>query len=432
MKKVIVGLSILISFNALAQNGWKWPEDKETAQTKNALYTDYLKAKNYKEAVAPFTWLLDNAPDLSKSLYQNGVKLYKALAKAEKDEVKKEEYQQKVMELYDGRMKYYNQKATVMNMKGRDVYAYYKKDKDKYQWSLDQLKQAVDLNGKKVYSYNLVGYFDMLRKVKLTFKEISDEKFIEEYQNVISILDQKLADGEEKKTNDRYRDNVQTLFVSTIKFTCEKIDENFGEKLRQAPDDYKTAKLVFDLSVIYECTRSPLFFTAAEAVNKQEPDFGINKLLGSLAMADKDYSTAERYFNQALELAGTDGVKKGDILLRLAKLASIREQKAKSRDLAYQAMKANSELSSEGYNLIGNLYLSSFDTCSERVSQVTDRAVYLRAYDMFKKAGNTSMMSKSEGAFPSMEDIFNDGKSIGDPISVGCWIGEVTTIRKRP
>ena len=65
--------------------GWTWPEDKATAEEKNVLYSDAVKAKNYREAIAPWQWLMTNAPNLNSSIYINGEKIYNGLAKAEKD-----------------------------------------------------------------------------------------------------------------------------------------------------------------------------------------------------------------------------------------------------------------------------------------------------------------------------------------------------------
>ena len=47
---VLLCIALLTSVTVTAQNGWNWPEDKATAQEKNALYTDALKNENYPEA----------------------------------------------------------------------------------------------------------------------------------------------------------------------------------------------------------------------------------------------------------------------------------------------------------------------------------------------------------------------------------------------
>ena len=75
MKKLVL-FGLLVSLNAMAfaQQGWKWPEDVEKAKENNALYADAVKSKDFVRAQEPHQWLLDNAPDLNKSLYINGAK----------------------------------------------------------------------------------------------------------------------------------------------------------------------------------------------------------------------------------------------------------------------------------------------------------------------------------------------------------------------
>ncbi len=119
---------ILLSVSTtLSQNTFKWPEDEATAKEKVALYTDALKGKKYLEATEPLQWLLDNAPDLNPSIYINGIKIYEALEKAETDEAKKSEYQQTALQLYDDRIKYFNDEINVLNRKAFAAYKFYKR-----------------------------------------------------------------------------------------------------------------------------------------------------------------------------------------------------------------------------------------------------------------------------------------------------------------
>ena len=101
MKKTITIflLTFLVSGALIAQPGWNWPEDKATAEEKNVLYTDYVKMDNFQEAIEPHSWLLENAPDLNKSIYINGAKIYEDLADNEGDAAKKGEYQIKALEM---------------------------------------------------------------------------------------------------------------------------------------------------------------------------------------------------------------------------------------------------------------------------------------------------------------------------------------------
>ena len=74
-KLFLIGL-IVILFMVNANAQWNWPDDKATAEEKNALYTDSYKQGNYRAAANHLYWLLVNAPDLNKSIYINGVNIY--------------------------------------------------------------------------------------------------------------------------------------------------------------------------------------------------------------------------------------------------------------------------------------------------------------------------------------------------------------------
>ena len=78
MKSTFLTLAfILVGFSyVFAQTpGWNWPEDRQTAEEKNVIYTDMMKLGNYKLAVPPLSWLLVNAPDLNESIYINGARI---------------------------------------------------------------------------------------------------------------------------------------------------------------------------------------------------------------------------------------------------------------------------------------------------------------------------------------------------------------------
>ena len=60
-----------------------------------------------------------------------------------------------------------------------------------------------------------------------------------------------------------------------------------------------------------------------------------------------------------------------------------------------------------------------------------DRLVYLAAYDMYQRAGESKKMASAKDQFPSKEDIFLVNWTAGDTQRVGCWINESVTIRTR-
>src|SRR5210317_760651 len=192
--KTLTLLVFLFGFSYLAAQtpGWNWPEDRQTAEEKNVMYSDMMKLGNYKNAVAPLTWLLVNAPDLNESIYINGAKIYENLEESEKDESKKKIYQDSAILMYDLRIQYFNDEAAVLNRKAFTAYKFYKDDKEKYQDLFELYQKTFELNQNKVWDQNLLSYMDIVRRYKLTGGNITDEQILEIYDEIVEIIQFKI------------------------------------------------------------------------------------------------------------------------------------------------------------------------------------------------------------------------------------------------
>jgi tetratricopeptide (TPR) repeat protein len=153
------------------------------------------------------------------------------------------------------------------------------------------------------------------------------------------------------------------------------------------------------------------------------------KLIGDRSYLDKDYNTALKYYEEAIK--NTDeNIKQAELYLNMAKIYGDLDNKPKARQMAYQAIDRD-PANKVAYNFIGNLYFTSYDDCKKGVNEVEDRAVFIAAYEMYRKAGNYDAMSKAKEQFPTMETIFTYNMELGDPIKIGCWINESITIQRR-
>ncbi len=409
---------------------WNWPEDKATAMEKNALYTDNFKQGNYREAAKHLMWLLQNAPNLNKSIYINGIKIYRGLVDEEKDPEKKKVYQDSVMLLYDLRIKYFNEEGKVLNRKAYDAYKFYKSDKSKYEELFNLFKSTFELNGNNVMDVNLLPYMDIVRRYKLSGGNITDEQVLDIYAEIVKIANYKIEVV--KKNVDRLKmiiDKVNELLVSTVNVDCEFVENTLGPKLREDPENLKLAKNILRLGFAGKCLDSKAFIEAAKVVQKNEPEYGLAKLIGQSAAAKKDFETAIKYLDEAIELTD-DNTKKADVLYALAIIQSNRDKKVSARDYARKALAAD-PTKKEAYKLIGNLYFNSFNDCKKGENPVHDRAIYIAAYEMFKKAGDLEGMRRARSQFPTMEEIFTWNMQVGEKYKVGCWINETVTIQKR-
>ncbi len=431
MMRIFSVILIGMPFLAIAQPGWNWPENKEKAEEKNALYSDAMKLGNYKEGVRHLSWLFANAPDLNESLYINGAKIYEGLTDAESDKAKKAAYADSAMTMYDLRIKYFGDEGEVLNRKAYKAYKYQKGRKDKYPELYALFYKAFELNGNNIFDNNLVAYMDIVRRHKLTGGSLTDVEVIDIYGQLNDIIDYKVGLGKNIDRLETYRDNIDKLLTATVTVDCSFVEANLAPKVADNPSDLKMAKKVFQLLLTGKCSDSPYFISTAQIINEAEPNYGMAIVIAKKLSAEKKYTEAEVYYNQSLELTD-DNTKKGGVQLDLAKMHVARGNKSQARSNALKAIQFDPSVSSEAYTLIGHLYMGSYETCRKGVSKVEDRGVFLAAYEMYRKAGNGEGMANAKGQFPSISEIFELGLSEGETFKVGCWVNEVVTIQRRP
>jgi tetratricopeptide (TPR) repeat protein len=431
LKKQFLGLALVLIFASVgvSQPGWNWGDSVDKAKEKNALYTDLVRAENWKGAISPHSWLLKNTPDLNAAIYINGAKIYEGLADATEDKQLTLDYQGKALEMYDLRIKYFGDEADVLNRKAYVAYKYYRDDQPKYKELYELFTRAFDLNGANVMVNNLTAYMDVIRRYKLVGGAITDDVVFKKYTLIKDIIDQQLANGGKESTLNKQSDYIDKMLTATVQVDCQFIEEKLGPKFR-ATKDISLAKKIFSLMVTQKCTDSPLAMETAIEVNNVSPDYGIAKFIASRAGSDGDMSKAIEYYDKAIKLT-TDNTKKAEVYLSIARIQVAQGDKAAARSSARKAL-AFDPSNTEPYSFIGDLYMNSGTECKGGQSKVKDRAVYIAAYEMYQKAGDSSKMSGAKAQFPSIEDIFSEGKEEGGSITVDCWINETVKIQRRP
>lgn len=430
MKKLVLfGLFIAINTISIAQQGWKWPEDVEKAKEQNALYVDAVKSKQFATAVEPHQWLLDNAPDLNESLYINGAKIYEGLVDAESDAAKKVTLQEKALQMYDDRIKYFGNEGKVLNRKAFTAYKYYKGNRSKYQELMTLFDKTFEMNQAKTLDNNLMAYMDVVRRYKLSGGTITDEEVIDRYGMISDVIDGKIAKGKNVPRLEKIQANVDKLLTSTVTVDCPFVEDKLAPKMRESQDP-KMAKKVFQLMLTAKCSESPTFVEAAEIVYQSEPAFGLAKVIALKYASSGDIGKANEYYTQSLDLTD-DNLKKSEIYLSMAQMYASQGNKSAARTNARKAL-ANDPSAKKAYTMIGNLYMQSYNDCREGVSKVDDRLVFIAAYNQYKRAGDQSAMIKAKEQFPSIEEIFELGLTEGQSMTVGCWINETVVLERRP
>jgi tetratricopeptide (TPR) repeat protein len=438
MKRGTTLLSLLIAMTlsivANAQPGWKWPEqEKDKAEEYNVLYSDAVKMQDWQTAIPPLQWLINKAPDLNKSLYVNGAKIYDNLAKVEKDAAKKADYVDSLMLMYDLRMKYFGDSVNVMNRKVFKAYRYYIKDYSKSEWLLEIFDKTYEISGDKVMDQNLLAYMNVIKVNKLAKKNLTDEQILERYDVISGVVERKVNAlkaknrGTDKIT--QQKEYVDKILTEIVDFDCNLIEENMGPRFKANPNDVNLVKRMFSFMLTGKCTDSDLFLEVSKQLQSLEPNYGLAKVIGNKCLVAGNYGCATQYFEEALTLTD-DGTEKADVYINMGKLESKRNNKAAARANYRKALAADAG-NKEPYVLIGDLYYHSFEECKKMEDMVQDRLVFIAAYEMYERGSDAAKMRSAKSQFPSTEEIFTNNYEKGQVMTVGCWISEAVKLDSR-
>ena len=423
-------LLCLIGFTSNGQKGWNWPEDqdlKSVAMEKQAFYKVSIGLENWKDAANSLHWLYENNPDLNSSIYIDGAKVYNELLDQVKEEDRMQELRDSVLWTYDQRIKYFNEEASVIDRKAYTAFKMYYKDPSNFAMLADLYDKAYELNGPDLSSFNLIPYMTLAKYYhQRNPKEMPAERVLDIHDRVSQVIDASLSGKKAKKEQDK-----ADAILSSIEglLTCDFIESKLVPKLEADPEDLNTAKKIFSYSLKAKCSDQSYFTKAGDVLFKDDPTFQLASALGDKYISADELDKAINYYQDALRLA-TDEEQKYRAYKSLAQAHYKKGSKSTARKNAYQALSIMPG-SNESYNLLGNLYFSSFQECKEGESKVLDRAVFIAAYEMYKKAGNNQQMQAAKDQFPSVEEIFNEGYEVGDEVTINCWISKTVELKTR-
>ncbi len=420
--------------NAQAQKGIKggnpstWPAE---VREKYTLLGDNTKQEKFTEALPALEWLLENHPQLHKNVYIRGIKVYHGLAdKADKE--KKEEdkikYQDKAMDLYDMRIKHYGQKATVLQYKVYYAPYYWtgRRTEDLYKL----YEEIIGMSGNSTDA-DVVTHYMELATEKAKSKKLTEEQILAVHDKLTKIAEaNKGKEGwaEAKTTLDAYLATVITV-------DCDFIYRFYVPKYKADPENVELieqllARMIRASRKTKEgeerCTKKPLFLELAEKLFTKKPTYGRAMNLVNAYRDDK--AKAKGYLEKAIELTD-DNAKKADAYLQLASIQRANGAFGAARTSAFQAAKLDPKQASKAYSMVAYMYMASGKSCNgtSPKNPCHAKAIYIAAYNMFKRAGNTKGMANSRRYFPTKEDVFTHGMQ-GKSVNVGCWVGETVTI----
>ncbi len=437
-RSILILLGYLtVTFSSQAQDGpgtdWNWPEDPalhDMAKEKQAYYKIQLLQENYEGSLATLNWLYTNTGDLNPSIYKDGAKSIEGILDKDLEKNRKSQLEDSLLWMYDQRIKHFDEDANVLDRKAYTAFKLFYKTPSKYATVLDIYKKAFEVNGTDISYFNLTPYVTLASYYyKTNPAEMPLEGVLEVYDQVSYILDEQIKQGNAAKL-EKERNKIDAILSSFGDIiNCDFIQDKFVVKFNEDPTNVALAKKIFSYSLKAKCSDQPYFLKTGEVVYKEAPTYALAKALGDKFYADKQYDKALTYYESAADLAETDE-NKSQALLNQASVYTKQGKKTSARSKAYEVIKLGKDVV-EGYNIIGNLYFTSYEDCRKGESKVADRTSFIAAHKMYKLAGNTQQMTAAKEQFPSIEELFSENYEEGQEINTGCWIGESVTLERR-
>ena len=426
----LLGL-LIFTTSSYAQDDAKYGDDPETCKRDLSEYIEFVKQKNYIDALPAWRRVYTNCPQSSKSIFINGPKIYKKLIKQEKDAEKKKLYLDTLMQIYDNRIKYFGQEGNVLGRKGNDLYKYNKKEA--YEEAYTYLAKSVELCKDKSQAAVLQSFMSASSRMYKN-KKIDAGQVVQNFSTISDILVKLEEENKEKPKKleqiKKVQKNVGTLFINTGAGSCDVLIAHFTPKFEAAPNDVELLKTITKYLDKGDCTDSQLFFEASENLYKAEPSAQAAYNLAKMAAKKKQFSKAADFYKKAIELSEDNEVK-AKYYYELAVVSSSSPASARTYALKAAGLKSGW---GKPYILIGKLYASS--GCGD--DKFSKSAVFWAAVDQFVKAKSidasvageaNKLIAEYKKYFPGKEDAFAYNVTEGSEVKIECWINTTTKAR---
>lgn len=184
------------------------------------------------------------------------------------------------------------------------------------------------------------------------------------------------------------------------------------------------------------CTDSPVYFAMSEHMYNIEPSAEAALGIAGKAYMEKNYTRAEQYYKEAIELSDDTSVQ-ADAYYLLAVMAFNRGDYGGARSNASRAMQLKANFGAPML-LIAQMYAASArdiypdDSVKQRIVYclVVDKCERARALDPSISSEANRLIGTYRQHFPTKEDVFmHPDLQEGASFTVGGWINETTTIR---
>lgn len=401
-----------------------------------SIYSEFVKQKNYKDALPSWRYVFNNAPRFQLNTYVRGEDIMMNMYAQTKNPA----YIDTLMMVYDQWIKYFGDHSRfgegyTLGKKGFNLYRLKNNDPAAVKEAYGYLYKSYELEGAKTHPLTVKVTFavadDLLKK-----GELSKDDYVNLYLEFSDYAEKGKLNG---KNTDAYVDiknTIDALFFNAGVADCETLATFLEPKFEKDPENLEVLKEVSNLLRRSECTDLPLFAKVAENLYKQEPTAVAAYNLAIMFLKRQEYDKTESYLKEAIEKSDNN-TDKADYYLRLAQISLSKKQLIEAKKNAVEAIKLNPNLGA-AYIIIGNAYAAYSRNYGE--DDFDHASVFWAAVDKFVKAKQVDPSVTEEANklinaysphFPSKDEAFFRSVTSGTPVKIGDWISETTTARFR-
>ncbi len=289
-------------------------EDSLAVRQNFSLYRDYFKQRNWAEALEPWEFVFKKAPFSQVRIYPDGQTILEQLVAAEQDAAKKQEYFDKLMNVYDQRLKNLDglnsfATPTTTSTKGnvlcRKAYDYYSLcPKMDNETAYKMFRSGIDDMGPNTEAFVLYGFIYCSYQRYMADKDNADKRtdFIRDYMECNDICDKLLDQAKEypsetipadpesedstkwveqvvlapeaqKIVDAYYPTQVQCndLFVQSGAADCAALERIYTAGVEEHKSDIEYLDAVLKTLEKFDCDKSQIYFTASDYIYAIKP-----------------------------------------------------------------------------------------------------------------------------------------------------------------
>ena len=328
-----------------------------------------------------------------------------------------------------------------------------RKELDEISSSIRKRNNKGDKESEKYLDEIVSSYEKVLSKVenrKSRKDERSTEKQLAETQKEIDDLKGKLVDYESAQSEDEANEelsslktlisqlesynDVQTSNVETLQKDTQSQIGELTSSMSQILNDMTDLKAMIINNGNNIQSKPPsdeVEITSTFVGNNTLMSEESQRLLAGMSDNETDNqltndNVVAKAFNDEIKVLDNQ---QSDLYYKKAQMLIISNNFEESLDNAFKVIELSPERL-EAYTLIGNIYMTAINRCSDiGEDQFSKKLVAIAAYKMYEKSQNNQKMNEAMMFFPTTDEIKSSGYSKTKSVDLNvCWVNEEITL----